>query len=647
MSALVRSHFIFAFILFPLLTLPATASGGEDWPPITPEELKMTTEPKAPGSMAIYLYRQIDRDDVDHRENVHERIKIFSEGGRKFADIELPFVKDFGDIKNIQARTIHPDGTIINFDGKVYESTVVKAKGIKYLAKTFSMPDVQPGSIIEYSYTRLFPTGWIYDSRWILSEELFTKYAKFSLRQNTSYALVWSWPRGLPPGTNPPAVDHNIVRLETHDVPAFPIEDYMPPIDEMKYRVEFTYTRDMEKDPDKYWKAHAKALYAAVDAFSNRRKAMEQAVSQITSPSDSPEQKLQKLYATCQKIRNTSYETEKTQKELDREKLKTIQNVEDIWKRGYGGNRGINWLFLALARAAGFDVSPVFVCTRDRHFFNPKLINADELNVGIVLVKLNGKELYFDPGVPFAPFGVLTWSETQVQGLVVDKEGGTWVTIPLPDPAFSGIERVATLQLDDTGTLEGKVTLTFKGLSALWRRIDESDDDDTQKRKSLEDELRSSVPVAADVELTNKPDWKSSSNSLVAEFNLKVPGWSSAVGKRTLLPVELFGAGEKHLFETATRVHPIYISYPYTDADETTIALPLGWQIYSQPQEQHLDAKACRYDLTTEKKTGSVRVSRHLMMNLQLVDVKYYSPLHDFFQKVRTGDDQQILLTTN
>ena len=41
----------------------APVSAGDEWLPISPEELKMTSEPKAPGAPAIILYRQIDRDD--------------------------------------------------------------------------------------------------------------------------------------------------------------------------------------------------------------------------------------------------------------------------------------------------------------------------------------------------------------------------------------------------------------------------------------------------------------------------------------------------------------------------------------------------------------------------------------------------------
>ncbi len=222
------------------------------------------------------------------------------------------------------------------------------------------MPDVQQGSIIEYRYTRINPEGWILNARWLLSEELFTKRAKFSLHQSVDSGLQWSWPRGLPPGTNSPVMDHRTVRLETQDVPAFQIEDYMPPPDEIKYRVEFMYTNNMEKDPDKFWKEEAKRLYRDVQAFTDKHKSMEQAVAQIVSPSDTPEQKLQKIYACCQqKIRNTTFEREKSQQETDREKLEEVESVEDIWKHGYGNGYDITWLFLALSRAAGFDATPV------------------------------------------------------------------------------------------------------------------------------------------------------------------------------------------------------------------------------------------------------------------------------------------------
>jgi hypothetical protein len=456
-------------------------AAAEDWPAVTPDELKMSAEPKAPGAPAIYLFRQVDRDDVAPKEYVYARIKILTEEGRKYGDVEIPFLRGREAIHGIQARTIRPDGSIVPFDGKVYDKTIVKTKGVKYLAKTFSLPDVQVGSIIEYRYYDDMEEGYVFDSHWILSEELFTKHAKFTLKPYAEFALRWSWPVGLPPGTNPPLQGSDkIVRLETGDVPAFEKEDYMPPENELKYRIDFVYTpgSDFEKEPDKFWKKVGKKKYADADGFANKRKAMEEAVSQIVAAGDSPEVKLQKIYARCQQVRNLSYEGERTEQEQKRNDLKSINNVEDVWKRGYASGWDITWLFLGLVRAAGLQADPVLVSTRNIYFFSPKLMNANQLNTNVVVVNLDGKQLYFDPGAKFTPFGMLPWSETGVDGLRLDKDGGSWVRTSMPLFSESRIERKAAMQLSDSGDLEGKVTVTFTGLEGQRRRQEYANEDD-------------------------------------------------------------------------------------------------------------------------------------------------------------------------
>ncbi len=203
------------------------AQAGIGFQPVSQDELKMTGEPMAPGASAIILYRQVDRDDsgfTPHEDN-YVRIKILTEEGRKYADVEIPFFKGNGDIVNMKGRTIKPDGSIVNFAGQAYEKELAKGRGVRYLAKTFTLPDVQVGGIVEYFYTVDLQEHYVFDSHWILSDELFTKKAQFSLRryQNTYYpfSLRFSW-QGLPAGASPPQEgrDH-VVRLEVNNVPAF------------------------------------------------------------------------------------------------------------------------------------------------------------------------------------------------------------------------------------------------------------------------------------------------------------------------------------------------------------------------------------------------------------------------------------------
>jgi transglutaminase-like putative cysteine protease len=650
-AATILCSAVFLILVWSNLS-PFGVHAGIGFQPISQEELKMTSEPLAPGAPAIILYRQVDRDDngrTSHEDN-YMRIKILTEEGRSHADVEIPFIKGGNDVVHVRARTTRPDGSVTEFDGKVYEKTIVKAHGMKYLAKTFTLPDVQVGSVIEYFYTYDFQEFALYESHWILSQDLFTKAAKFSLRPFTGtfenpFLVRWTW-NDLPNGTVQPqeGPDH-FVRLEAHNIPAFQSEDYMPPENDLKSRVDFVYSDEgFEPDTEKYWKKVGKKLNGQVEGFVGKRKSMEDAVAQIVSPNDAPEVKLQKIYDRVQHLRNTSYELQKTEQEAKREKEKEPANVEEVWKRGYANGRDLTWLFLGLVRAAGFEAYGVYVSDRQNYFFTPGTRDRNRLDTNVVMVKLNGKELYFDPGAAFTPFGLLEWPETGVMGLRLDKEGGTWIRSMLPESAASRTERKANFKLSDSGDLEGKLTVTFSGLEAMSRRVEELHSDDAERKKYLEEQIKEYIPAACETDLTNQPDWKSSSLPLVAEFNVKIPGWVSGAGRRALLPVGIFSATEKHIFEHTGRVHPIYFQFPFEKIDDITIQLPASWQVQNLPAPRNTDGHIVAYTLKTDKDANSLHLKRTMKIDILLLEVKYYSALRDFFQVVRTGDEEQIIL---
>ncbi|HLA71181.1 MAG TPA: DUF3857 domain-containing protein, partial [Steroidobacteraceae bacterium] len=95
-----------AALLSLALTMPARA---EEWQPISPEDLQMKGEPKAPKAAAIFLYRQVDRDDANSTESIYSRIKVLTDEGRKYANVEIPYLKGANTIRGLQARVIRPD----------------------------------------------------------------------------------------------------------------------------------------------------------------------------------------------------------------------------------------------------------------------------------------------------------------------------------------------------------------------------------------------------------------------------------------------------------------------------------------------------------------------------------------------------------
>ena len=88
------------------------------------------------------------------------------------------------------------------------------------MTKSFTLPDVQVGSIIEYRYTSTWAYFQTYGSHWILSDELFTARAKFTFKPNDYFAVKWirTSCRRAPIR---PKMTRTMIWLESNNIPAF------------------------------------------------------------------------------------------------------------------------------------------------------------------------------------------------------------------------------------------------------------------------------------------------------------------------------------------------------------------------------------------------------------------------------------------
>jgi hypothetical protein len=94
----------------------------------------------------------------------------------------------------------------------------------------------------------------------------------------------------------------------------------------------------------------------------------------------------------------------------------------------------------------------------------------------------------------------------------------------------------------------------------------------------------------------------------------------------------------------ADRTHPIYHSYPYEKEDDIRIELPSGWQVSSLPTAQDRNTSVVTYSLKAEGDKTVLHLSRKLTVKFMMLETKYYPALREFYQFVRSGDDQQIVL---
>ena len=348
-------------------------------------------------------------------------------------------------------------------------------------------------------------------------------------------------------------------------------------------------------------------------------------------------------------IRNLSYDRKNAERD---KKLKKNKNVGDVLKRGYGRPWHINWLFVALARAAGFDATAVRVASRMNGFFKPKLLDDSQLDSDLALVRHGGKEYYLDPATRFCPFGLLSWDQTGVQGIRpspgegirLGKDGEGFVKTPTPMGVHAHTGRKAVLHLGEDGSLHGKVELTFTGQEALQRRLDAIEKDEAGARKELEDKVKGWLPAGATVDQQNVTGWEGTEEPLKAEFAVRIPTFGTSTGRRLILPLAIFQANEKHPLPHAKRVHPVYFPYPWQEVDEITVQLPEGYQVESLPKKWTSTPQFGRYEISYENQERTLRLQRRFVLNGYYFPVKDYPNLRLFFDAVRKGDEQQVVL---
>src|SRR5581483_6562020 len=104
-----------AFALMSFFYLAAVPVRAAEFPPVTQEEVSLSSVPEQPEAPAVILYRERTDDDINRHHHIYVRLKVLRDAGRDAAEVEVPFSTDFYHIGEVTGRTLHPDGSITPF----------------------------------------------------------------------------------------------------------------------------------------------------------------------------------------------------------------------------------------------------------------------------------------------------------------------------------------------------------------------------------------------------------------------------------------------------------------------------------------------------------------------------------------------------
>ena len=513
------------------------------------------------------------------RKNVNSeyvRLKIFTERGKASANVVIPYFRK-SSVFNVQGRTIHPDGSIVELAKDSIFDKVLEKRGFKTKVITFALPAVEPGSIIEYKFTRNEGEMTSRYRQLEVQSEYPVDEVTFLIKPLSNMYVAYPAMRYMQFGCN--VERGNTTRegfdvLKVKNVPAFHEEPRSPPELTAKQWVLIYYEENSKSAQDKYWSVVGKDHYKNYVDQVKVNGEVKALAEQITASATTEDAKLDKLLHYCRTELKDVRGDEITTAELD--KAKANKNTLDTLRRKEGDDADIQLAFLALAQAAGFEARRVNLSDRSTFLFAPVMQSAYFLNAFDIAVQVGGKWKFYDVTNPALPAGQLRWQEQGVYALINDPKQPEMIQTPMLSAADSVKHNYAMFTLSEDGVLEGDVRqMLFGNQDSVWRERNRYTND-TQREEALRDELKQRFADfdLSKVTITVNPD---PTKPIGLTYHLVIRNYAQRTGKRIFIQPNYFAAGLGTLFPEATRHNNIYFEFPWSESDTVDLKLPAGF----------------------------------------------------------------------
>jgi Domain of Unknown Function with PDB structure (DUF3857)/Transglutaminase-like superfamily len=593
------------FFVFGALSLSAAT-----WKPVDPQDLKDRTAKVEPGADAEALFWEVQVSDEVNR-GTHEvsfynylRIKIYNNRGRdRYSTINIPFGARTH-LDEIDARTIHADGTIIGLSkDAIHESTTVR-NGVTTRQKTFPMPSAEPGSIIEY--------------QWKVTNDYGIRYLRIDFQRDIPIRFVryqvkpWQINMGTtaPMGSglgadgqaamnqmlaarrvpvmaiqsfncNPsPLAKHGeFYETTMENVPAFHEEQpYMPPADRFRYWSLAYYRSPDPITVDKYWESYNRSQYTFFSEHTKPGKQVRSVAQEITSGADTPLKKLALLSDFCRtKIRNLNTDEVSAEERAAAQK-KTVDTPDDTLRLGVGSPMNVLYLFAALASAAGFEARIAELPDRRRMGFDRSFADPYFLTDRAVAVMVDGKWHFYSPAGTYIQHDLLAWHHEGVLALITDPKEPHFEMTPFSAAEQSTRQNQGVFKLSEDGTLEGDILIMYTGHEGSVQKENSERQSPAQREETFTKMIQARLSAAeiSNIQIENATDIE---KPFTYRCHLRIAGYAQATGKRLFFAPDVFQQGLQPVFELKERKYPVLFPYAKTDTDTVTIDLPDGYEL--------------------------------------------------------------------
>jgi hypothetical protein len=646
-----------------ILSVFACLSPSRAGDKIDPSYLALKDCPAQPGCPAIVLLNdhELNNDSNRSRYTVHRIVKVFTdEGVQHYSDVEAPSTIGGWDVRNLEGRTILPDGKEIKLtQDNIFVKTLRKGKRWER-TKTAKFPGVQPGAIIEYSYDVLTEQlSLLTELTWFVQMRLPIVDSRFTLKPGK---LNFVWMKG---GSEQVPVEEkrpfkNVAYYTAHDVPGIPDEPFSPPEEALQAR----YLFNLPEEQAAWLGVLAARVAGATGEFVTDAPGVKAKVTELGADTAPALERVKKIYRFVQEKIDTE---DRRAGATGEEALKEAKSAGEVLQRGFGSEWERALLFLAMVREAGLEYGFLMLAGRFSSAFNPSFPDESQFDSYAVAVKTGSGWTFYDPAARHCPFGMISGEKeggttpngillTPLKGAAKARRGRVQnlitttydpvpfaiATVPASSASKNVLKREAKVAYRPDGGLDVTVSDQGTGLVDLAHRQAYEKEDEAGRLKVLREKLSEIFPVV-EVESAEFQDIESFDKPASLRYTLHLPG-EPGQGDRLLVTPSLFHAGQAMPFTAEARRTEVRFQHARRQQERVEWNLPAGYEVEDLPGPVAVKDPPFTFTMNYSTNEGVLVMSRTLDIDTNTWPAKDYPRLKAFFEKVQEADGRVISL---
>src|SRR5690606_35809576 len=661
-----------------LIVLNSLFLGAQDYNfgKVSKEELSEKSNPMDSAVVATYLYKYrrtyfeyIQNSGFQLVTDVHERIKVYNKDGFDYATRKINLYKDGGTkekISGLRANTYNLVNDRIEDSKLKSDGEFVIDLSKFYDQKTFTLPNVREGSIIEYKFKLQSPFISVVDEfRFQHDIPVKKLVASFEVPEYFSYNVNTKGFLPIVPkiesgndeitfndrtrtggaGFSTVKTSFNsskirfskkISRYDLTDIPALKNEPYVNNIDNYRSAVkyELAFTKFPNSPIENYstnWEAVVKKIYESPDFGTELTKKgyYEKDLEPLLVNIDDPLKKVSIIFDYVKsKVKWNGYYGKYTD-----------VGVRQAYKEQTGNVAEINLMLTSMLRSAGLNADPVLISTRDNGIpIFPTREGYNYVISGVVIsddiVLLDASSSYSTPNV--LPLRALNW-----EGRMIKKDGSS--TLVNLYPTDTSIESIAlNIDVRDNGDLEGKIRRSKMGHDAMHYRGEYNYGNEDEYIEKLENKY-GGLEIT-DFEVVNKDNL---SESISESYGFIQENGAEIIGNRLYFSPLFFLGIKENPFKLEKREFPVDFAYPSETKYRIGVSLPEGYIVETLPEPSRIKLPDDLGDFTFNvvATSGRIQILVNTKIDQSIISPVYYESLKDYFKLIIGKMNEKIVLS--